>query len=113
MNNKFQENIHNQILEQLNLIEMIGMGIDKKGTCLVALAYEYFNMNWDKEGTDLLLQVSDEYFQKHMLRELENDSQFHQLTIDLISLMMKSEYLKTLDPSFFSFLVNMKGIPNV
>lgn len=111
--NKFEQNIHNQILDQLFLIENVGIGIEKKGTCLIALAYEYFNMKWDKHGIDLLLQIPQEYFDKHMITEISNDEDFRGLTLAVINFMMNSEYLKNEDPSFSLFLEKMKGSLNV
>lgn len=89
--NKFQLNLHNQIIASIDAIEELGISGAKKGSCYIGLAYEYFNMECDNLGFDLLIQIPNSYFENDMKKELE-DPTLLDVTVSLINLMSQSRY---------------------
>lgn len=108
--NQFQLNIHNQILLQIQMIESMNMGWQKKGSCYVSLSFEYFNMGYDEMGVDLLLKIPQIYFDKYMQEELTNPD-FLEVTLLLIDFMMKSEFIQK-DDKLQSLFFKLRGSGN-
>ena len=90
--NRFQLKLHNDILDNLNAIDAIGINWPKKASCYIGLAYEYFNMECDEEGFELLVQIPLSYFENDMKEELK-DPAFLEVTLSLLDLVSKSELL--------------------
>lgn len=90
--NRFQLKIHNDIVASLTAIDVLGIPWQKKGSCYVGLAYEYFNMECEEEGFDLLTQIPLSYFETDMREELKNP-EFLEVTLSLIELVSESDFL--------------------
>lgn len=88
-----QVKIHNEVLNQLDLINKSDLSWIKKSSCIVCLAFEYFNADLDQKGIDLLLDIPKEYFETELINEL-HDKDFLYLINLLIDLMMKSNYVQ-------------------
>lgn len=86
--NKAQLNIHNEILSQLQMIKHLRLDWSKKGFCYVALAFEYFNMNQNELGINLLVQIPESYFKFQFRNDLENP-EFLEVTLLLLELLAK------------------------
>lgn len=85
-----KELIINEILKALRYANM-SLDWAHKGTVYVCLAYEYYNLGMAQEGNELLIQIPQEYFKKHMSHALSVEKGYLEVTTSLINLMIASE----------------------
>jgi len=85
--------IYKEISKQITALDLLDIPWSKKGTCYIALSYEFFNMGHDLSGIELLNKIPQSYFDENFKEELQNED-FLEVVLLLIDFMMKSQFVE-------------------
>ncbi len=97
-----------EIKRHLHILNSLSIPWSSKGIAYIGLAFEYFNIGMDQEGISLLLEIPEDFYEKDMLTALEGNSQFLQVVLLLVDLMIKSPNIPK-DSEIMKSFFKLKG----
>lgn len=66
-----------------------------KSKSLLCLAFEYFNLDMEEEGFDLIGKTDPGYYKNQLPKDMEKDKDINRIVMTIISKLITAGYIRT------------------